>query len=122
MATPRPISAIRNWTIGETAVSWVSPSSSRNVVRIETIAITSGTNARNEANTKASTTSAPSPPSTASTRTPGPSLLPPLSCASASKPVRRTGSPPTVAPRSADCAARSASGFSPKAESGSGVG
>ena len=121
MATPSPISAIRNWTIGDTAVSCVSPSSSRNVVRIETIAITSGTTARNEANTKVSTTSAPTPPSTASSRTPGPSL-PPLSCASASKPVRRTGSPPTVAPRSADCAARSAAGFSPNAESGSGVG
>ena len=44
------------------------------------------------------------------------------SCASASKPVRCTGSPATVAPPSARCAACSASGFSPKAESGSGVG
>ena len=88
---------------------------------IETTAITSGTTARNDANTKVSTISAPAAPSTASSRTPGPSS-PPLSCASASKPVRRTGSPATVSPRSADRVARSASGFSPKVELRSGVG
>jgi hypothetical protein len=115
------MSAIRNWTIGETSVSCVSPSSSRNVVMIETTAMKIGTTARNEAKTKVSTASAPRPPSTASSRTPGPSL-PPLCSARASKPVRCTGRPPTVAPSSAARAARSALGFSPKAESGSGCG
>ena len=57
---------------------------------IDTIAITIGTTARNDANTKASTSSAPRPPIRASSRTPGPSP-PPLSCCSASKPVRCTG-------------------------------
>ena len=75
----------------------MSPSSSTNVVMIDTIAITSGTTARNEAKTNSSTTSAPSPPMTASASTPGPSP-PPLSSASASKPVTWTGAPPTVAP------------------------
>ena len=55
----------------------VSPQTTRNVVRIETIAIRIGTIARNEANTNASTSSAPKPPSSASSSTPGP-LLPPL--------------------------------------------
>ena len=55
---------------------------------IETIAITIGTIARNDANTNASTASAPRPPTSASISTPGPSLPPPLSSGSASKPVR----------------------------------
>jgi hypothetical protein len=61
------------------------------VVMIEAIAITSGTTARNDAKTKASTTSAPTPPTTASISTPGPPLSPPVSRASASKPVSFTG-------------------------------
>ena len=45
---------------------------------IEAIAMKIGTSARNDANTKASTSSAPRPPSSASSSTPGPSS-PPLS-------------------------------------------
>ncbi len=89
---------------------------------IETNAITSGTKASREANTKPSTIRAPTPPSTASTSTPGPSFSLPLSFMSASKPVSFTGAPATVAPSSAPRATRSALGFSPKKESGSGVG
>ena len=59
---------------------------------IETIAISSGTNASSEANTNASTTSAPSPPSMDSSRTPGP-LLPPVWFWRASSPVTCTGAP-----------------------------
>ena len=44
---------------------------------IETMAMSRGTNASSEANTKASTTSAPSPPRTDSRSTPGP-LEPPV--------------------------------------------
>src|SRR5918996_978262 len=84
--------------MGETSVNSVSPRRSRKVVKIETIAIPSGTTARNEAKTKLSTIRAPNPPSTASSSTPGPSPPPPLSSASASKPVSFTGAPPTVAP------------------------
>ncbi len=69
----------------------VSPSRSRKLVRIETIAMRIGTIARKEAKTKVSTTSAPKPPSKASRKTPGPSESAPLSSASASKPVRCTG-------------------------------
>ena len=47
------------------------------------IAIISGTIARNEANTKISTSSAPKPPTRASRSTPGP-FPPPLCCWSAS--------------------------------------
>ena len=68
---------------------------------IETIAITIGTNARNEAKTKASTTSAPRPPISASSSTPGPSLSAPESSNRASNPVSCTGSPATVTPASA---------------------
>ncbi len=46
-------------------------------------AIRSGTSARNEANTNASTISAPRPPTSASSSTPGP-LPPPLWAVSAS--------------------------------------
>ena len=89
---------------------------------IETKAMKIGTIARNEANTNVSTASAPSAPSTASSSRPGPSLSAPLSSNSASKPVRCTGWPATVAPFRAALAAFSALGFSPKAESGSGSG
>jgi hypothetical protein len=102
--------------------TWVSPSSSRNVVMIDANAIRSGTTARKDANTNASTASAPSAPSAASRSRPGPPESWPLSSASASKPVRCTGWPATVVPFSAALAAFSALGFSPNAESGSGCG
>ena len=101
-------------------MSSVSPSSSRKVVRIETAAVKIGTKARNEANTKASTIRAPKPPTKASSRTPGPSLSLPLSSASASKPVRCTGSPAIVMFASAALAAFSAAGFSPNCSLGIG--
>ena len=99
----------------------VNPHTTRNVVRIETIAIMIGTIARNEANTKASTSRAPNPPSSASTSTPGP-LPPPLWTDSASNPVRCTGEPPTVMPLRAAVAFLAASGLSLKACLGSGGG
>ena len=89
---------------------------------IETKAIRSGTTARNEAKTKIRTKSAPNPPMSASIRRLGPSASSPESSNSASKPVRWTCDPPTVAPSTALLAAFSAAGFSPKAESGSGWG
>ena len=89
---------------------------------IEANAMTIGTIARKDANTNTSTASAPRAPSVASSRSPGPPESAPLSSARASKPVRCTGWPATVAPLSAALAAFSAFGFSPNAESGSGVG
>ena len=86
---------------------------------IETIAIMIGTIARNEANTKASTSSAPKPPSSASRSTPGP-LPPPLCTDSASKPVTCTGAPATVAPFSA--AVGASRGFGVVAERFFGIG
>ena len=77
------MSAMRNCTIGEIGVIVVSPHTTRNEVRIDTIAITIGTKASNEANTNASTISAPKPPSRASSSTPGP-LPPPFWTFSAS--------------------------------------
>ena len=59
MATPRPISEMRNCTTKLTSLNVLSRSTSRNVVRIETAAMSSGRKARNEANTKSSTASAP---------------------------------------------------------------
>ena len=108
--------------MGETEVSSVRPSSSRNVVMIETTAMRIGTIASAEAKTNSSTANAPSPPSTASSSRPGPSLSAPLSSNSASKPVRCTRWPATVVSASAALAAFSACGFSPNAESGSGCG
>ena len=121
MATPSPISATRNCTIGDTWVTDVSAHTSRNAVMIEVIAISSGTSARNEAKTKARTAIAPAPPSSASTSTPGP-LPPPLWAWSASKPERWTGAPATVAPFSAARARFSALGLSPNGWLGSGGG
>ncbi len=89
---------------------------------IEQKAISSGTRARKDAKTKASTSSAPKPPTSASISTPVPSLSAPLSSARASKPVSFTGSPATVRSARAALAAFSASGFSPNWESGSGGG
>jgi hypothetical protein len=74
MARPSPISATRNWTIGETSVNWVRPRSSRKVVRMEQMAIAKGTKAISEAKTNARTSRAPTLPMTTSTNTPGPSL------------------------------------------------
>src|SRR6185437_4779129 len=61
-----------------TSATYVSASTKSSVVRIETAAIRSGTNASSEANTNASTTSAPAPPISVSTNTPGPFSEPPL--------------------------------------------
>jgi hypothetical protein len=61
-------------------------------VRIDTAAITSGSSARNDANTNASTASAPTAPIIVSPSTPGP-LLSSLPAASGSSPVT-----PAVAP------------------------
>jgi hypothetical protein len=72
MATPSPMRATRNSTIIDTLVTEVTPHRTRNVAMIETIAMSRGTKASSEANTKASTTSAPRPPSTDSRNTPGP--------------------------------------------------
>ncbi len=66
---------------------------------IETIAISSGTNASSEANTNASTTSAPRPPSSDSRNTPGPPD-PPVWVCSASTPVTWTGAPAIRSPAS----------------------
>ena len=74
MATPRPIRAIRNCTTKLTSLNVVRPSTSKNVVRIETAAIIIGTSARNDAKTKISTSSAPAAPSSVSASTLGPSL------------------------------------------------
>ena len=60
-----------------TSVNVVSPSTSMNVVRIDTAAMSSGSSARNDANTNSSTSSAPAAPSSVSTRTLEPSLSPP---------------------------------------------
>ena len=53
-----------------TSTSPVRPSTARKVVRMATAAISSGTRARNEPNTKASTHSAPTAPTRVSTSTP----------------------------------------------------
>jgi len=77
MATPSPISEIRNCTTKLTSLKVVNPSTSRKVVRIETAAISSGSRARNDANTNSSTSSAPAAPSRVSASTLGPSVSPP---------------------------------------------
>ena len=82
--------------MNDTSVISVRPKMSRNVVRIETIAMIRGTRAMNEANTNASTTSAPIPPNTASMSTPGPPLLAPVPLARIWVPVRCTGAPAIV--------------------------
>ena len=52
-----------------TSLNVVSPSTSMNVVRMDTAAISSGSNARNDANTKRRTRSAPAAASKVSSRT-----------------------------------------------------
>ena len=64
--------------MNETSATYVSASTTSRVVRIDTAAISSGTNASSDANTNASTASAPRPPISVSTSTPGPLLEPPL--------------------------------------------
>src|SRR6266487_212448 len=88
IATPRPMSATRNCTMKLTSVKVVKPRITRKVARIETAAISSGTRASSEPNTKASTASAPSPPSSVSVSTPVPP--PPSLADSSSKPVTRS--------------------------------
>lgn len=90
MAIPRPTRATRNSTMKDTSVRYVRPRTTSNVVRIETAATTSGTKARNEANTKARTTRAPAAPMRVSVKTPGPFDDVPAS--SWSNPVRPTWS------------------------------
>jgi hypothetical protein len=70
------------------------------VTRIATVAMTSGSTASAEPNNTNSTTSAPNPAIRVSASRPGPDASP--DCVnSASVPVSRTGSPATVAVRSA---------------------
>ena len=95
MATPRPINAMRNSTTKLTSVTVVRPRTRRNVVRIETAAISSGTSARNDANTKISTASAPVAPSSVSNRTLGPEVSPPAD--SSPYDVRPTSKPAALA-------------------------
>ena len=72
MATPRPISAIRNSTIWLTPVTSVSPPTTRNVASTEIPPMSSGSRARKLANTSARMTSAPSDPIIASAMIPVP--------------------------------------------------
>ncbi len=60
-----------------TSVNVVSPSTSMNVVKIDTAAMSSGSSARNDANTKSSTIRAPAAASSVSTRTLDSSWSPP---------------------------------------------
>src|SRR6516162_687256 len=72
MATPSPISAIRNSTIWLTPVTSVSPPTTRNVASTEMPPMSSGSSARKLANTSARMTSAPTEPIIASVITPVP--------------------------------------------------
>src|ERR1700722_3387034 len=77
--------------MNETDVIYESPSSKRNVVRIDTEAMTNGNNARNEAKTNANTANAATPAESVSIRTLGPLEDPPE--LSAVMPVSPTSSP-----------------------------
>ena len=68
---------MRNCTTKLTSVNTVSSSTIRNVVRIETAAMSNGTRASSEAKTNARTARAPSAPSSVSSSTLGPLLSPP---------------------------------------------
>ena len=72
MATPSPISAIRNSTIWLTPVTSVSPPTTRNVASTEMPPMSSGSSARKLANTSARMTSAPTEPIIASVMSPVP--------------------------------------------------
>ena len=73
-----------------TSTSPVRPSTARKVVRMATAAISSGTRARNEPNTKASTSRAPRNPARVSTSTPVPAGSSAAVARSWSRPVTRT--------------------------------
>ena len=94
----------------ETSVTAVSGQISRNVVGTATAAISSGTSAMNEPNTKASTISGPRPASSTSSSERDAGVVGARRGApaarSASRPVMSTGAPPTVTPSSAACACR----------------
>ena len=100
MATPNPMSDTRNCTMNETSVKRARPLMMRSVDGIATMAMSSGTRARNDANTNASTRRAPTPPISTSTSRLGPLLLPALPDSSA-MPVSWMGWPATVAESSA---------------------
>ena len=57
--------------MNDTSVRYVSGSSIRKVVMMDTAATTSGRNASSDANTKSSTIRAPTAPNSVSVRTPG---------------------------------------------------
>jgi len=97
MATPSPIKEIRNSAMKLTSVSPVSPRTPRNVVMIETTAISSGSTARKLANMMASTSRAPIPPIRVSATTPTPPELVPAA-ASWANPVASA-----CAPAGAEC-------------------
>jgi hypothetical protein len=97
MATPRPTSAIRNCTMIDTFVMYVSTHTRLNVLRIDAIAITIGmSTAGSVPKTKKRITSEPRPPISASVRTLGP--VPPPDEASwiASRPVSHDWTPAGV--------------------------
>jgi hypothetical protein len=72
MATPSPISAIRNSTIWLTPVTSVRPPTTRKVASTEMPPMSSGSSARTLANTSARITSAPTEPIIASVISPVP--------------------------------------------------
>ena len=93
MATPSPISAIRNSTIWLTPVISVSPPTIRNVTSTETPPMSSGSNARKLANTSARMTSAPTEPIIASVISPVPLDEDGCPSASSCEPVTPTCQP-----------------------------
>src|SRR5690348_15610009 len=88
--------------MNETLATYVTPSTTSSVVRIDTAAISSGTSASSDANTNASTASAPSAPNIVSANTPGPLSLP--ESESSCRPVRATVYPGGSARRTSDSA------------------
>jgi hypothetical protein len=96
-----------------TSTSPVRPSTARKVVRMATAAISSGTRARKEPNTKASTTRAPRPPARVSTSTPVPAGSVAAAVRSASRPVTWTSVPAGRARRSPSPSASAMAGSPP---------
>ena len=91
--------------MNDTSVIAVSPSTASRVIGIATIAISSGTSARADANTNASTPSAPTPAIKVSLRN---DVEPPSSsgaCSSTARPVSITSALPTAERSVAPCAA-----------------
>ena len=93
MATPSPISAIRNSTIWLTPVTSVSPPTTRNVASTEMPPMSSGSSARKLANTSARMTSAPTEPIIASVISPVPLDEDGCPSASSCEPVTPTCQP-----------------------------